>query len=70
VRWLAAKRPAAVLCGADDAIVPPDAARAAAEALGAPFRLLPGCGHAPYAEAPAAWAAAALSFLPHPETTP
>jgi pimeloyl-ACP methyl ester carboxylesterase len=70
VRWLAANPPAAVLCGSADAIVPPDTARAAAEALHTPFRLLPDCGHAPYAEAPRAWAEAALSFLAHPETTP
>jgi len=70
LRWLAAKPPAAVLCGAADAVVPPAAARAAALALGAPFHMLPDCGHAPYAEAPRAWAEAALSFLAHPETTP
>jgi pimeloyl-ACP methyl ester carboxylesterase len=70
VRWLARKPPAAVLCGAADAIVPPDLARAAADALGAPFRLLPACGHAPYVEAPRAWAEAVLAFLALPETTP
>lgn len=70
VRWLVRKPPAAILCGDTDAVVPPDAARAAAEALGTPFRLLPGCGHAPYAEAPRLWADALLAFLALPETTP
>lgn len=69
-RWLAAKPPASVLSGASDAIVPPSAAHDVADALGARFQLLPACGHAPYVEAPRAWAEAALASLPLPETTP
>jgi pimeloyl-ACP methyl ester carboxylesterase len=69
INWLAAAPPAAILCGEADAIVPPDAVRATAVALGAPFHLLPGCGHAPYAEAPRLWAEALLASLTIPETT-
>lgn len=42
--------PAIVLHGDDDPI-PAASARAVADALGAPFHLLPGCGHVPYVEA-------------------
>lgn len=42
--------PAVVLHGDDDPI-PVEAARAVAEYLGAPFHLLPQCGHVPYVEA-------------------
>jgi proline iminopeptidase len=42
--------PALVLHGDDDPI-PAESARAIADALGAPFHLLPACGHVPYVEA-------------------
>ena len=42
--------PAIVLHGDDDPI-PAASARAVADALGAPFHLLPDCGHVPYVEA-------------------
>jgi proline iminopeptidase len=42
--------PAIVLHGDDDPI-PAASARAVADALDAPFHLLPGCGHVPYVEA-------------------
>jgi proline iminopeptidase len=42
--------PAVVLHGDDDPI-PAEFARAVAECLGAPFHLLPRCGHVPYVEA-------------------
>jgi proline iminopeptidase len=42
--------PAIVLHGDDDPI-PVASARAIADALGAPFHLLPDCGHVPYVEA-------------------
>lgn len=42
--------PAIVLHGDDDPI-PAGSARAIADALGAPFHLLPDCGHVPYVEA-------------------
>ena len=45
--------PALVLHGDDDPI-PLDTARALAELLGAAFRVIPACGHAPHVEAPAA----------------
>jgi proline iminopeptidase len=42
--------PAIVLHGDDDPI-PPETAQAVAESLGAPFHLLPACGHVPHVEA-------------------
>jgi proline iminopeptidase len=42
--------PAVVLHGDDDPI-PAESARTVAECLGAPFHLLPHCGHVPYVEA-------------------
>lgn len=53
--------PALVLHGDDDPI-PPDTARTVAELLGAAFRVVPDCGHAPHVEAPDALEAVA-AFL-------
>jgi pimeloyl-ACP methyl ester carboxylesterase len=62
--WLSSHPPVALITGDADAIVPPDSSRALAEALGCPFVVLPGCGHAPYAEDPDAWAQAVAAALP------
>lgn len=43
--------PALVICGAEDAITPPDGNRAVAAALGARYHELPRVGHLPYVEA-------------------
>lgn len=55
--------PALVLHGAADPI-PLDSARETADALGAELQVIPGCGHVPYVEAPAAFHAALDAFLP------
>jgi pimeloyl-ACP methyl ester carboxylesterase len=62
--WLAAHPPVTLITGDADAIVPPDSSRALASSLGCPFVLLPGCGHAPYAEDPESWARAVAAALP------
>ena len=54
--------PATVLYGKDDPI-PADSARAVADALRAPFHLLPDCGHVPYVEALPAFTSILGSFL-------
>ena len=56
--------PAIVVHGDDDPISLASA-RATAEALRAPLRVIPECGHVPYVEAPAAFVAALDPFLPH-----
>ncbi len=55
--------PAIVLHGDDDPI-PAASARALADALGAPFHLLAGCGHVPYVEALDEFRALLDAFLP------
>lgn len=55
--------PAVVLHGEEDAI-PIAAARAAADALRAPFHAIPNCGHVPHVEAPEAFAGILEPFLP------
>jgi pimeloyl-ACP methyl ester carboxylesterase len=62
----ASRAPLALMCGALDAVTPAEPSRLLAERHGAPFRLLPGLGHACYVEDAAAFAAAvdaALSAL-------
>ena len=66
-RLRATPRPLAVLCGELDRVTPPDACRALAEAIGAPFVELPGVAHACYVENPTQFNAAltgALKELP------
>jgi 3-oxoadipate enol-lactonase len=56
--------PTLCLAGEHDAITPPDELRAAARAIpGARFSAIPGAGHLPCLEAPAAFDAALLAFL-------
>jgi pimeloyl-ACP methyl ester carboxylesterase len=62
--WLAPHPPVLLVTGDQDAIIPPDTSRALAGTLGCPFTLLPGCGHAPYAEDPEPWARAVAAALP------
>lgn len=62
----AARAPLALMCGALDAVTQAEPSRLLAERHGAPFRLLPGLGHACYVEDAASFAAAvdaALSAL-------
>ena len=54
--------PALVLHGDDDPI-PVESARTVAELLGAPFHLVPDCGHVPHVEAPEVFASVVGSFL-------
>lgn len=55
--------PGLVFCGAMDAVVPPEKARAVAAAWpGAVYEEVPGIGHAGYVEDPAAYAAPLLRF--------
>ena len=57
-------RPALVAWGADDALIPLSAGRAAAERLpDSRFVGLPNCGHIPMEECPEAWLDAVLAFL-------
>jgi Predicted hydrolases or acyltransferases (alpha/beta hydrolase superfamily) len=63
IGWLSSRPPVAVVTGAEDEIVPADASRALAAHLGSRFVVLPGCGHAPYAEAPEAWGRAVAAAL-------
>ena len=51
-RLRATRRPLAVLCGELDRVTPPQACRALAEEIGAPFVMLPGVAHACYVENP------------------
>lgn len=56
--------PTLVIAGAEDAVVPPEESeRAAALIPGAEFVTLPGCGHLPQEECPAAFLAALEGFL-------
>lgn len=61
------KVPAAVVCGAQDVVTPPEANRRAHAALPLPVRgaltLLPDAGHAVYVQAPGAFAAALVAHL-------
>jgi len=59
----ALRLPAIVLHGDDDPI-PRESAGAVAEALEAPFHLLPQCGHVPYVEAPGDFHRLLDGFLP------
>ena len=54
---------ALVMHGEDDPI-PVDSARAAADALRAPFHPIPHCGHVPHVEQPAEFARILDPFLP------
>lgn len=65
-RLRTAPRPRAVLCGELDRVTPPDACRALAEEIGAPFVALPGVAHACYVENPAQFDAALLAALQEP----
>ncbi|HEX9165984.1 MAG TPA: alpha/beta fold hydrolase [Gemmatimonadales bacterium] len=65
-RLAALKVPAVVLHGDDDPI-PAESARTVAALLGAPFHLLPACGHVPQVEAVEAFAALLDAFLPRSE---
>ena len=55
--------PVEVLCGSEDGITPPAACREIAEALAAPFQLIPGAGHASPIECPEALAGHLVRFL-------
>lgn len=55
--------PVEVLCGSEDGITPPAACREVAEALAAPFQLVPGAGHASPIECPDALAGHLVRFL-------
>ena len=55
--------PVEVLCGSEDGITPPAACREVAEALAAPFQLVPGAGHASPIECPEALAGHLVRFL-------
>lgn len=58
------RRPALVVWGEEDALIPARAGRRAAERLPeARFATLPACGHIPMEECPEAWLAAVLAFL-------
>ncbi|MEL7939366.1 MULTISPECIES: alpha/beta fold hydrolase [Pseudomonas] len=57
--------PSEVLCGSEDGITPPAACREVAEALAAPFRLIPGAGHASPIECPEALAGLLARLLEH-----
>ena len=56
--------PTLLLCGEDDPMAPPDAVRAVASLLpDARVAIIPGGGHSPYFEDPAAWNAVVGGFL-------
>jgi pimeloyl-ACP methyl ester carboxylesterase len=60
-------RPALVVWGEEDALIPARAGRRAAERLpDARFAVLPACGHIPMEECPEAWLEAVLGFLGGP----
>lgn len=61
---LAALRVPAIVLHGDDDPIPADSARAIATALGAPFHLLPACGHVPYVEAVGEFLRLLDEFLP------
>jgi len=57
-------QPTLVIAGAEDGASPPDIVRATAALIpGAAFHLIPGAGHLPPVETPAAWAAIVAPFL-------
>jgi len=61
---LALRLPALVAAGEADGASPPDLVRATAELIaGAEFHLIPGAGHLPCVEAPAAHAAVLAPFI-------
>ena len=66
-RLRSAPRPLAVLCGELDRVTPPDACRALADEIGAPFVGLPGVAHACYVENPAQFNAALADALKEPQ---
>lgn len=56
--------PTLVIAGSEDGASPPDVVRATANLIaGAAFHEIPGAGHLPPVEAPAAWAAIVAPFL-------
>jgi pimeloyl-ACP methyl ester carboxylesterase len=57
------RAPALVVCGAEDAVTPPEGNRKIASALGARFELIEGIGHLPYIEAPERFNALVGAFL-------
>lgn len=60
----ALRLPALVIAGAEDGATPPDLVRATADMIpGAAFHLMPGLGHLPCVEDPAAYAAILNPFL-------
>jgi proline iminopeptidase len=61
---LATLRVPAVVVHGDEDPIPAESARAVASLLGAPFHLLPACGHVPQVEAADAFAAVLDRFLP------
>jgi len=63
-RLASIESPAIVVHGDDDPI-PWETSHALAEGIGAPFHLIPDCGHVPYPEAPGAFLSALDPFLPH-----
>jgi proline iminopeptidase len=54
----------AIVLHCDDDPIPAESARAIADALGAPFHLLPACGHVPYVEAFGEFSRLLDAFLP------
>ena len=61
---LATLKVAAVVLHGDDDPIPADSARTVATLLGAPFHLLPACGHVPQVEAVGPFVAILDAFLP------
>ena len=60
----ALRLPALVIAGAEDGASPPEQVGATAALIpGAAFRVIPGAGHLPCVETPAAWAALVAPFL-------
>ena len=56
--------PTLLVCGSDDPMAPPDGVRAVASLVpDARVEVIPGCGHSPYLEDPAAWNAVVADFL-------
>lgn len=60
----ALRLPTLVIAGSEDGASPPDLVQATADLiLGAAYRVLPGAGHLPCVETPAAWSAIVSPFL-------
>jgi pimeloyl-ACP methyl ester carboxylesterase len=57
------RTPALVVCGAEDAVTPPEGNRKIASALAARLELIEGIGHLPYIEAPERFNALVGAFL-------